>query len=200
MAAAHNKEHEGDTAFNVLSAYDCPYGPGDNRDAWLEGFGGRRKRRSSRPTPRRLRPTTCATSSPRRSQGSAQAQEGPRKLMRPRRNRCDDRTTGTAETALATHVRAGRSDRIGYRADPRHDHRRSGRAHQLQDVMESPMSSLFSKPNIPTPPPVPTIDDAQASMNASDRALRRGRATTALTGDTGLPDLGKTRSPSASAG
>lgn len=62
------------------------------------------------------------------------------------------------------------------------------------------MSSLFSKPDVPMPPPVPTIDDAAARMNAADRALRRGRGTTVLTGDTGLPDLGKTRSPSARAG
>lgn len=62
------------------------------------------------------------------------------------------------------------------------------------------MSSLFSKPDVPAPPPVPTVDDAAARQNAADRALRRGRATTALTGDTGLPDLGKTRSPSASGG
>lgn len=62
------------------------------------------------------------------------------------------------------------------------------------------MSSLFSKPDVPAPPPVPTVDDAGARRNATDRMLRRGRATTALTGDTGLPDLGKTRSPSASAG
>jgi hypothetical protein len=62
------------------------------------------------------------------------------------------------------------------------------------------VSSLFSKPDVPAPPPVPTVDDAGARMNATDRMLRRGRATTALTGDTGLPDLGKTRSPSASAG
>ena len=62
------------------------------------------------------------------------------------------------------------------------------------------MSSLFSSPKIPVPPPVPMVDDAQARQNAQDRSLRRGRATTVLTGDTGLPDLGKTRTPSATAG
>lgn len=62
------------------------------------------------------------------------------------------------------------------------------------------MAGLFSKPKVPEPPPVPTIDDAQARQNAQDRTLRRGRATTVLTGDTGLPDLGKTRTPSATAG
>jgi hypothetical protein len=62
------------------------------------------------------------------------------------------------------------------------------------------MTSLFSKPEIPAPPPVPTIDDAAAMQNSRDRLLRRGRGTTVLTGDTGLPDLGKTRSPAAGAG
>lgn len=62
------------------------------------------------------------------------------------------------------------------------------------------MSSLFSKPKVPEPPPVPTVDDAQAQMNAADRALRRGRGTTVLTGDTGLPNLGTTKTPSASGG
>lgn len=62
------------------------------------------------------------------------------------------------------------------------------------------MSGLFSKPKVPEPPPVPTIDDAQARQNAMDRTLRRGRATTVLTGDTGLPNLGTTKTPSATAG
>ena len=62
------------------------------------------------------------------------------------------------------------------------------------------MSSLFSSPKVPTPPPVPTVDDAQARQNAQDRSIRRGRGTTVLTSDTGLPDLGKTSTPSATAG
>lgn len=62
------------------------------------------------------------------------------------------------------------------------------------------MSGLFSKPKVPEPPPVPTVDDAQARQNAMDRTLRRGRATTVLTGDTGLPNLGTTKTPSATAG
>lgn len=63
------------------------------------------------------------------------------------------------------------------------------------------MSALFSSPKAPTPPPpVPQVDDAAAQANAQDRMLRRGRATTVLTGDTGLPDLGKTRTPTAAGG
>lgn len=62
------------------------------------------------------------------------------------------------------------------------------------------MTSLFSKPKVPVPPPVPTVDDAQARVNAMDRTLRRGRATTVLASDTGLPNLGTTKTPSATAG
>lgn len=62
------------------------------------------------------------------------------------------------------------------------------------------MSGLFSKPKGPEPPSVPTVDDAEARKNAMDRTLRRGRATTVLTGDTGLPNLGTTKTPSATAG
>ena len=62
------------------------------------------------------------------------------------------------------------------------------------------MSSLFSSPKVPSPPPVPTVDDAQARQNAQDRSLRRGRGTTVLTSDTGLPDLGKTTTPAATGG
>lgn len=62
------------------------------------------------------------------------------------------------------------------------------------------MSGLFSKPKTPEPPPVPTVDDAEARKNAMDRTLRRGRATTVLTSDTGLPNLGTTKTPSATAG
>lgn len=62
------------------------------------------------------------------------------------------------------------------------------------------MSSLFGSPKIPTPPAVPQVDDAAMAQNSQDRMLRRGRATTVLTGDTGLPDLGKTRTPTAAGG
>lgn len=29
-----------DTGVRNFTAHDCPYGPGDNRDAWMAGFGG----------------------------------------------------------------------------------------------------------------------------------------------------------------
>jgi regulator of extracellular matrix RemA (YlzA/DUF370 family) len=57
------------------------------------------------------------------------------------------------------------------------------------------MAGLIS-PKMPKPtaaPPPPMVDDARSRLNAVDRTLRRrGRATTILTGDTGLPDLGTT--------
>ena len=57
------------------------------------------------------------------------------------------------------------------------------------------MSGLFS-PNIPKPPkapPPPMIDDARSRLNEVDRTLRRrGRSTTILTSESGLPNLGAT--------
>ncbi len=57
------------------------------------------------------------------------------------------------------------------------------------------MSGLFS-PKIPKPPkapPPPQIDDARSRLDAVDRALRRrGRSSTILTSESGLPDLGST--------
>ena len=57
------------------------------------------------------------------------------------------------------------------------------------------MSGLFS-PKIPKPtpaPPPPMIDDARSRLNEVDRALRRrGRSTSILTSESGLPDLGTT--------
>jgi hypothetical protein len=57
------------------------------------------------------------------------------------------------------------------------------------------MSGLFS-PKIKAPPkapPPPMIDDARSRLNEVDRALRRrGRSTSVLTSESGLPDLGST--------
>ncbi len=32
-----------DTGITMLSAHDCPYGPGELRDAWMAGFGGQQE-------------------------------------------------------------------------------------------------------------------------------------------------------------
>lgn len=63
----------------------------------------------------------------------------------------------------------------------------------------------FLAPKAPPPPPppplTPTVDDAAKRRNEADqRTLRRGRATTVLTGDTGLPNLGTTRTLQAGGG
>lgn len=58
---------------------------------------------------------------------------------------------------------------------------------------------MGNAPRPVAPPPVPQIDDALARQRANDRALlRRGRGTTILTSDNGLPDLGTTTTPQAS--
>ncbi len=48
------------------------------------------------------------------------------------------------------------------------------------------MGGLFSKPKVPKPPPVPTIDDAEETREALDkRRRRRGNAASILTGQLG---------------
>lgn len=63
-------------------------------------------------------------------------------------------------------------------------------------------SLLAPKPKIvqaEAAPPVPMIDEAANRQREDDRRsrLRRGRGTTILTGDGGLPNLGSTTTPSA---
>ena len=54
------------------------------------------------------------------------------------------------------------------------------------------MSGLFGGPKPMAPPPVPQLDEAAMRRNEQDRAAKRGRGTTILTSDSGLPDLGAT--------
>lgn len=55
---------------------------------------------------------------------------------------------------------------------------------------------MGGRPNIPAPippAPPPQIDDARARLNEVDRRVkRRGRSTTILTEESGLPNLGTT--------
>jgi hypothetical protein len=62
------------------------------------------------------------------------------------------------------------------------------------------MGFLMPDPPAPPkpPPPVPQIDEGVKMRNEQDRlALRRGRGTTVLTSDQGLPNLGATSTPTA---
>lgn len=65
------------------------------------------------------------------------------------------------------------------------------------------MSFLFGGggADIKTPPPTPTLNQAIQNRMAEDQNLvARGRATTILTSNNGLPNLGNTTSPAAGAG
>lgn len=61
------------------------------------------------------------------------------------------------------------------------------------------MGRLFSAPKPPPPqlpPPVPQVDEAAKVRDERDRrSARRQAATTVLTGDAGLPNLGVTKTP-----
>lgn len=53
--------------------------------------------------------------------------------------------------------------------------------------------SSAATPKVTYPSPAPQVDDATSRINAEDRVnQRKGRRSTILTGDTGLPDLGTT--------
>ena len=56
---------------------------------------------------------------------------------------------------------------------------------------------MGSAPKPIAPPPVPQIDNAAAMLRNETRMLKRGRGTTILTSDNGLPDLGTTTAASA---
>jgi hypothetical protein len=62
------------------------------------------------------------------------------------------------------------------------------------------MSTLFSKPVTPAPPPVmpaaPTVSNSQAQTDVAAQqeqmSLQRGRTSTVLTGGSGLANVGNT--------
>jgi hypothetical protein len=54
----------------------------------------------------------------------------------------------------------------------------------------------MSPPKPVAPPPAPTINQAQMAADRRDRVLAR-RATSVLTSDSGLPDLGTVARPQA---
>ena len=61
------------------------------------------------------------------------------------------------------------------------------------------LGSLFGggkSAKVVAPSPPPQVDDATARMNEAERlAKRKGRKSTVLTSDNGLPDLGATSTP-----
>lgn len=61
------------------------------------------------------------------------------------------------------------------------------------------MTALFSKPKPPAPPPpVPQVDEAKAGVSRRNRSLaKKGLASTLLTGEGGLPNLGSVSSVAA---
>jgi hypothetical protein len=54
----------------------------------------------------------------------------------------------------------------------------------------------MSPPKPVAPPPAPTMNDARMAADRRDRALAR-RATSVLTSESGLPDLGTVARPQA---
>lgn len=97
-----------------ITAHNCPYGPGDNRDAWMAGFGGEEEAveqvDTSQPTTEDVRTETAKTvrAAPK---GKSRGKKAAGKDGNPATGadaigkttvRTD--TTGTGETALTTKV------------------------------------------------------------------------------------------------
>lgn len=99
-----NRDKDGnliDTSQKTFTEHDCPYGPGDTRDAWIAGFGGQEEAveqaDTSKPTTDDIRPTG----------NTDQVRDG----KKPKKGKdAADQTkvvtdvTGTGETSLQTKV------------------------------------------------------------------------------------------------
>lgn len=75
-----------------LSALDCPYGPGENRDAWMSGFGAP-KEEVEVVTPNRVAAANETTTTVRKGAAAKKGQETTKVVTRP---------APGAETALET--------------------------------------------------------------------------------------------------
>ena len=106
MAAKMTKDRDDP---NVFTQHDCPYGPGEHRDAWIAGFSGDKEETrqvdSSTPTTADVRTETSkVVSKGAARKGRSGGKRGSRKGQ-PKTN-VETQLTGTAETALETHVKS----------------------------------------------------------------------------------------------
>lgn len=94
-----------DTGVRNFTAHDCPYGPGDNRDAWIAGFGGQEEAveqvDATKPTTQDVRPrgnteTVREGAKPKKA-GKGKAGEGAADATKVTQD-----VTGTGETSLVT--------------------------------------------------------------------------------------------------
>lgn len=98
-------EEEGSPHAGTFSAHSCPYGPGDNRDAWLAGFGGQdeevKQVDTSTPSADDVRTETAKTvKESAKPKGSKKAKAEAAKDA----TTVSTETTGTGETSLVTKV------------------------------------------------------------------------------------------------
>lgn len=100
------KLHDDDSSPLTILPQDCPYGPGDLRDAWMKGYGASKEEvlqaDTSEPTTQDVRtdarPKTVREGAiPRRSGG-----RGKKADAGPAATKVSTETTGNAETSLVT--------------------------------------------------------------------------------------------------
>lgn len=108
-----------DDSSTMILPQDCPYGPGENRDAWLEAYHAPKEEvlqaDTSKPTTQDVRrdappETVRKGAKPRRSGGKPRRSGGKGKRGKPAppATKVSTETTGTGETALKT--KAGDAD------------------------------------------------------------------------------------------
>lgn len=96
-AKKHNEDNDGDTGVTQITEHECPYGPGENRDAWMAGFGGQQEAVEQ-----------VNTSKPSSDDVRDVAPETVRKGAKPKKGHEGDATkavvgtTGNGETSLVT--------------------------------------------------------------------------------------------------
>lgn len=101
-----NDDNAGNSGFAQITAHDCPYGPGDQRDAWLAGLGGQEEAQEQANT------STATTDDVRPNGNTETVREGakPKGSKKAKAQQAKDATktvtdvTGTGETSLVTKV------------------------------------------------------------------------------------------------
>lgn len=95
------------TSLRRFSEHDCPYGPGDARDAWIAGFGGQEEAieqvDTSKPTTQDVRPTGDTETVRKPKKPKAKKGQTAQEAAADQTKVVTD-VTGTGETSLQTKV------------------------------------------------------------------------------------------------
>jgi hypothetical protein len=106
-----NRDDKGnviDTSKTIFTEHDCPYGPGDTRDAWLAGFGGQEEPQEQADTSKPTTQDVRTDAQPETVREGAKPKRGAKKGAAAKTDAEPTKTvvetTGNAETSLVTKV------------------------------------------------------------------------------------------------